>query len=382
MLFVNKNIKIIFYSMSFLFLITISITLGHFDIAWYLDNDGLLVGDDRAYFEKALLFDYSDIENWIWKVKNTGYYFLNYIFIHTYIYNPILEIKIFNGLIFVLSIYMFLNSISEYRKQSFFYMTNYIVILLTIPLLQVLSINYKDGLLFSIILMCFAIINFLFNKKRDVFDILLITALLTLLFSAETIRQGNALLFLLSILISHFFFKRKLNYFRIVFYIVFSFLLFSFLFDYVLELYGRNLDSYREYFSNRMFFITGINNLDIMLTGVFKTIFQLNPISAFNFLSSSDGIHGYDSFLFKYLYVISILIWNFTLMYLMIYKSAIKKEYTLLVVFLSLYISIYSYIYVGMIGIRLAFIMYLIFALIFAKVIFAKVIFEKRKQHT
>lgn len=349
------------------------VILLHADISLCLNNNGLLNGDDRFYFENALSIDYSNFYNWTTQVKNIGYYFINYLIINTAILEPELEIKLFNSMIFVLSIYLFLNSISKYNNISKFYFINYVSLLLTFTLFFVLSINYKDGLLFSVMLIAFSLCNYYNNLKYYYTKILLLLLLAFSLIVADTLRQGSIILFFITFFTVYLFLniKRNISLSKLFFIMLIGFLLFSFLFDFLLDIYGRNLESYRSMFNYRTIKLTGIETIDIMIGGVFKSLFQMNPISVYNFLSFSNGIDGYDSLFFKVLYLINMLIWNFVLFFILLVKN-IPLEYRLVVVFTLFYILIYSYIYGGLIGFRLAFIMYLIFTLLFAIKIFER----------
>jgi hypothetical protein len=374
-LFFNRNKKIILDTYLFLLISILFVSIIHYDIIRDGFVEGLLQSDDYHYSKKSGDIDYKDMDNWLFKVKNIGYYFLNYNIENYSLLDPVYNVKLFNTITFVISIYLFLNSLVQYHNKSDYFFITYIVVLAFFPLYLVLAINYKDSLLFSLILMQFSLLNYFINSHKFSNRPFLFILFVAITLSIESIRFGSGILFIGAI-ITHFIFfnnKYKISVLTIIFYVFCIALTFSFAFDFIFSaVLGRSFIGYREAFDYRFVSLTGLTKLDSLIVGFIKSVFQLNPITTIRYLFNGDGEHGYSGIVYTAGVISSVFIWMCSLMYLAYHKFIVNPENKLLLTFLFLYIAVYSFIYNGMIGFRLSFIMYLVMSLVIANIIYSK----------
>jgi hypothetical protein len=371
----NRNKKIFIYTCLFFITSILIVSIIHWDIVGSGFDLGLLSSDDRHYFYNSESIDYGKLENWQFRIKNIGYYFVNYIIGKYSIFNPVFEIKIFNVITFVSSIYIFLNSIDKLKNYSDYFLITYSLVLLCFPIYLILAINYKDSLLFSLILMQFSFFNYYMNTKNNLKKFLLIVIFIVVSLFIETIRLGHIYLFIASVLMYITFFnnRKKGNVLKIFFFCFFTSLIGLFIVEFILHfLLGRSLDGYREYFEYRSIVITGIESFDILTIGFLKSIFQLNPFTTIGYLFTPYGEHGYHGIVYIFGVFCSMWLWLFSLSYIALNNFKIYGETKLLFIYLFYYIGMFSYIYNGMIGYRLSFIMYLVVALYTSQIIFIK----------
>lgn len=368
----NRNKKIVLYSILFLIASLLLVTFSHIDILSNGFTDGVLGSDDRHFLENYQYIDYLDLENWLFRVKNTGYYFYNYVVAYFSVFNPIYEIKITNTLIFVFSIYIYLNSVRAWSKNSKYFLYSYILILSIYPIFFIISLNYKDSLLYSLVLIQVSLINYYTYNKLNLYKkfFLFVIAAVLILF-VETIRTGSFLLLIMSYFITTLLVKRDksefINLYKYVFLIMVPFSIFFISFDFILfELLNRSFESYRELFSYRKIVLSGIETLDILVIGFIKSFFQHNPASFISYIAESDfGEHGYKGILYILMGTMSAIIWTLLLFYMFIFRYKAFKETSILIMYVILYTGIYSYLYYGAVGFRIAYPIYLFTILIF-----------------
>jgi len=320
--------------LSFLFILSISfyyIIVTQVDIRGNFFEDGLLLSDDRKYFLSAINNTYTE------ESKNYIYYAYNYLMQN--IYDDVIIIIISNTLIFAISFALFIKS-SNLKPNKFFSLT-----LLFFPVFFINSLNYKDSLFMSIVLLFFA------TKKNDHLNILTKLIIMSILiYFANGLRLGSSLLFLFSLLSFSILKYFNMNKIVCVIYFVLCTLTFLFLFDSFLNYLGRSIETYWQLQLRNVWQITPFYNVNILITGLIKSIFQFNLFSYSNFIVY--GEHGYNGFVLKVHYLLFCIIYPFILLIIFLRSKCFKLcEFSIFILF---YAIIYSYIYGGLIGLRLS----------------------------
>jgi len=319
---------------------------------------GLMSSDDARYYANRSYYDFTDIRVWLF-VKNFGYYILNWLADGYIPYLEILHIKLINVISFSFAswLYIYSSTPPAYRTQS-----NIIFIVLalvTFPLLVVLSVNYKDSILFSCALVIFSIVKLPMNSR-----LLKIVLVLPILILVESLRLGGSVVIVGGLIGALMLGKDKpssqnISTIKISIVFVLCFIVCMPLVEiFITEVLGRSIESYRNIFSYRGNTIFGLASLDSLITGLPRSIFQFNPITAYNFLGSRIGEHGYYTYLFVLLYSLFVVIWPFMIGVFLYTANRMQIKDTELLFFVLTYLCIYSYIYFGLIGFRLSFPMY------------------------
>jgi hypothetical protein len=308
------------------------------DIRLNYYEDGLLLSDDRNYYEASINKGFNK------KTKNYFYYLYNEFF--TNIHEDVILIILSNTIIFVLCFVFFLKSY-ELKPNKYF-----LLAFLFFPVFFVNSINYKDSLFMSMILVFFAT-----RRNRNINIIFKIVLLLISIIIADKLRLGTGFLMIFTLFtfyILKFFKMRRLYVFL---YFVFFTFTFIFVFDYLLNLLGRSIGAYWENQLRNIWHITPFFKINVLVTGVTKTLLQFNIYSYLKFIEF--GEHGFNGLSLKIHYLLYCIAYPFVLIIIFANKNRFKLcEFSIFVIF---YVIIYSYIYGGLIGFRLSCLFVLLF---------------------
>ena len=303
-------------------------------------HDGLLLSDDYHYFKNRIpiSFDLDDV----YRIKNIGYYNWNYYIAKLLPSDPVLAIVISNCLVYVLAVRFYLGKCYTTGELLSF--------LMPYPIILISSINYKDLLLFSINLIIIKLLQLLFRNRYSS-NLILCLPLSILIIFADLLRLGNFVTIFLAIILGVFLKTHIIK--KIMLLLVAYGVAIMIILPEVFSLFGRDFWGYVS--SRGVSSSANINYfLNFYTAGIFKTVFQYNPLTSLNYYFSDYGEHGFSTLYSKTNFYLFALTYFCSLPFALRGLSMLERHHVLLA-YVILNIFVYSSIYGGLIGLRLSF---------------------------